>query len=86
MDHALRKKPEDRNGSNEPQFETVADAAAYYREKLALTEKAVTEKDKTIEKQAKTIEKQAKTIEKQAKTIEKQAKTISKRENVFRSL
>ena len=78
MDHALRKKPEDRNGSNEPQFETVADAAAYYREKLALTEKAVTEKDKTIEKQAKTIEKQAKTISKRDATIEKQNKTTEK--------
>ena len=40
----MRKKPGGKSGSNEPQFEAVADAVAYYREKLALTEKAVTGK------------------------------------------
>ena len=82
----MRKKPEGRNGSNEPQFETVADAAAYFREKLALTEKAVTEKDKTIEKQSKTIEKQAKTTAKRDATIEKQNKTIEKQTGTIAAL
>ena len=66
-----------KSGSNEPQFETVADAVAYYREKLALTEKAVTEKDKIVEKQAKTIAKRDATIEKRDKTIKKQIGTIA---------
>ena len=73
----MRKKSGGKSGSNEPQFGAVADAVAYYREKLALTEKAVTEKDKIVEKQAKTIAKRDATIEKRDKTIEKQIGTIA---------